>query len=317
MFLAGCILFLTGAPFCFAQQLKWTRVDSAFGKLPASIKVYKTTDSLNGKPFIAYYLEARLKDRSLDFTTQTGDTKRYTPSEYYTKEDSPYVVVNGTFFSFETNQNLNLVVKDGELVAYNTPSIKSKLSDSFYYPTRAAIGITLSRKPDVAWTFTDSSEQFPYGFQYNPVIAKGRTASPRFKDLNTLEHWKWWRMQTAIGGGPVLLKDGEVYITNKEEQMFVNGEKDKHPRTAMGYTRKKKLIILVITGRYPGIAEGATLEEEALILKDLGCIEALNLDGGGSSCMLVNGKETIKPSSNGVQRPVPAVFIIRKRKARR
>jgi exopolysaccharide biosynthesis protein len=48
-------------------------------------------------------------------------------------------------------------------------------------------------------------------------------------------------------------------------------------------------------------------------LKDLGCVEALNLDGGGSSCMLINGKETNTPSSKGVQRPVPSVFLIEKK----
>ena len=82
----------------------------------------------------------------------------------------------------------------------------------------------------------------------------------------------------------------------------------------MGYTKKGKLIILIIQGRFPGIAEGATLEQEAKILKDLKCVEALNLDGGGSSCMLVNGKETIKPSDKEGQRAVPAVFIIRSKK---
>jgi exopolysaccharide biosynthesis protein len=53
------------------------------------------------------------------------------------------------------------------------------------------------------------------------------------------------------------------------------------------------------------------LQQEAKILLDLGCYEALNLDGGGSSCMLVNGKETIKPSDKEGQRPIPGVFIIR------
>jgi exopolysaccharide biosynthesis protein len=46
---------------------------------------------------------------------------------------------------------------------------------------------------------------------------------------------------------------------------------------------------------------------------DLGCVEAMNLDGGGSSCMLVNGKETIKPSDKEGQRPVPAVLAIQRR----
>ncbi|MBA2762830.1 MAG: phosphodiester glycosidase family protein [Segetibacter sp.] len=86
---------------------------------------------------------------------------------------------------------------------------------------------------------------------------------------------------------------------------------DKHPRTAMGYTKDDKLIILVFQGRFAGKAEGATLMQEARVLQSLGCWEALNLDGGGSSCLLINGKETIKPSDKEGQRPVPAVFMIK------
>lgn len=303
------INFLFACP-AFAQ-LHWKKVNTEFGYLPKSINIYKTTDSLDGKPFIAYYIEAKLSDRNLEFTTQVGNGKRYTPSQYYSQEDSPYVVLNGTFFSFQTNQNLNTVIKDGKMLAYNQPALKSRNSDSFYYPTRSAIGITKKRKADVAWLFTDTSKRWPYAFQGKPVVAKGRTDDPIFDDLNTLDYWKWWRMHTAIGGGPVLVQKGAIRITNKEEQMFVNGENDKHPRTAMGYTHNGKLIILLVQGRFPGIAEGATLLQEAKILKDLKCVEALNLDGGGSSCMLVNGKETIKPSDKEGQRPVPAVFIIR------
>jgi exopolysaccharide biosynthesis protein len=119
-------------------------------------------------------------------------------------------------------------------------------------------------------------------------------------------------MQTAVGGGPVLIQNGEIRITNEEERMFVGKAiNDKHPRTAMGYTKDSKLVILLIQGRFPGIAEGATLTQEARLLKNIGCYKALNLDGGGSSCMLINGKETIKPSDKEGERPVPAVFLIR------
>ena len=48
---------------------------------------------------------------------------------------------------------------------------------------------------------------------------------------------------------------------------------------------------------------GMTLEEVANVFVALGCEQALNLDGGGSSCMLIKGKETIKPS-DGKQRTV-------------
>ena len=54
------------------------------------------------------------------------------------------------------------------------------------------------------------------------------------------------------------------------------------------------------------------MPQEAQILKDVRCWEVLNLDGG-SSCMLVNGKETIKPSDKEWQRTVPAVFKIKEK----
>lgn len=301
------------APAAFAQ-LNWDRVDTAFGKLPRSVQVYKTTDSLNGHPFIAYCVVASLKDRKLEFTTQVGEGKRYTPTQFYEKEGNPLVVLNATFFSFATNQNLNAVIKDGQMLAYNQPALQQKGTDSFYYPTRSAIGLTKHRRADVAWLFTDTAQRWPYAFQERPILAKGTNPDPSFADLNTLDQWKWWKMNTAIGGGPVIVKDGFVNVTNEEEQMFVKGENDRHPRTVIGYTRKRQLIILAIQGRFPGVAEGATLAEEAKIMADLGCVEALNLDGGGSSCVLVNGKETIQVSDKTGQRPVPGVFIIKQKK---
>ncbi|MDD4690303.1 MAG: phosphodiester glycosidase family protein, partial [Eubacteriales bacterium] len=55
---------------------------------------------------------------------------------------------------------------------------------------------------------------------------------------------------------------------------------------------------------------GFSTSEVASILKSLGCVDAINLDGGGSSCMLINGKETIKPSGNGVQRSLVTAIAI-------
>lgn len=303
-----CLFFISF--FSFAQ-LRWKPVTS--DGLPPGLRLFTTTDSLNGRPFIAYYIEANLKNKKLEFTTQVGNGERYTPSEYYKREGSPEIIVNGSFFSFATNENLNIIIRDGKMLSYNVPALKSTTSDSFYYPTRSAIGISKTRKADVAWLFTDTAERWPYAFQSRPIVARGKTNDPSIFDLNTIDPWKWWKMNTAIGGGPVLVQDGKVNITNQEEQMFVNGLADRHPRTAMGYTKNRKLIILVIQGRFAGVAEGATLDEEAKIMADLDCYEALNLDGGGSSCMLVKGKETIRPSDKEGQRPVPGVFIIRQK----
>jgi hypothetical protein len=305
-----CFLLVTAGNIVYGQ-LSWNEVSTEYGALPKSVRVYKTADSLNGRPFIGFYIIAELKDKKLEFTTETGAGKRYTPRQYFLRTDSPLVVVNGTFFSFNTNQNLNIIIKEGRQVAYNVTALQSKQSDSFYYPSRSAIGISRKRKPDVAWIFTDTAQHYPYAFQSDPVLAKGVSPDPSFKDLRTMDKWKWWKMETAIGGGPVLIHKRKIRVTNREEQMFVNGENDRHPRTAMGYTRDRKLIILVVQGRFPGVAEGVTLNEEARILLDLGCVEALNLDGGGSSSLLVNGKKTITPSDKGNERPVPGVFMIK------
>lgn len=315
------------APFCFGQ-LKWVNVDSLFQPLPASVHVYKTTDPLDGKPNIAYYLEADLKDKRLDFTVDTAYKRRFKPSQFYEKNDQPLLVVNTTFFSFATNQNLNVVIKKGKTLSYNVHTINGKGKDTFTYrhPLGSAIGISKRRYADVAWVYTDSSLRFAYATEtvFQPV--KDSVASFSFQYFleqfpqrsvvtkQGLRKHTRWKMNVAVGGGPVLLQNGDIRITNNEELKFTGKAiNDKHPRTAMGYTKDNRLIILVIEGRNPGRAEGATLTQEAQIFKDLGCLEALNLDGGGSSCMLVNGKETIKVSDVSGQRPVPAVFIIRKK----
>jgi hypothetical protein len=309
VFLLSLIFFVV----VVTAQTRWVDVDSLFQPLPSSMHVYKTSDSLDGKPFIAYYVEANLKSKGLTFLTDTTHDRRLTPSQFYERNDSPVVVVNGTFFSFDTKRNLNVVVKNGKLVSLNQTSTPTRGKDTGFYHhvLRSAIGINRCRQADVVWTFTDSSRRRPYASQtpYHAVKTAERTlklsaARQRFQ-------LKKWRTANAIGGGPVLVQKGKAHITNEEERMFTGkGLQDKHPRTLMGYTADKRLIIMAIEGRNPGKADGATLIQEARIMVELGCVEALNLDGGGSSCMLINGKETIKPSDKNGQRPVPAVFLI-------
>jgi exopolysaccharide biosynthesis protein len=298
-------------------QLKWANVDSLYHPLPKSIHVFKTTESLDGKPNIAFYVIADLKDKNILFDADTTYKRRLTPFQFFQKNNQPLVVVNCTFFSFQTNQNLNVVIKDGKILSHNLKTLDRKTGDSIRKVKlfRSAIGINKNRKADVAWIRTDSSKKYAAASQSPPVQgvwwsqnSRGETKRYEANDFNR------WNVETAVGGGPVLIQNGKINISNEHEFMFTgNAINDKHPRTAMGYTRDDKLIILVIQGRFPGKAEGATLVQEAQILKDLGCREALNLDGGGSSCMLINGKETIKPSDTTGQRPIPAVFLIRRR----
>ena len=304
------IIFITVSNLLSAQ-LNWVKVDSLFGPLPASMHIYKTTDLLDGKPNIAYYVIADLKDKHLIFDVDTTFKRRLKPSEFYERNSKALLVVNTTFFSFATNQNLNVVIDEGKMVGYNIHSIPGRGKDTFTFRHTygSAIGISFKRKADVAWLYSDSASKRPIALQM--PVAPIKDSNNYFRPVEKKNEWK---METAVGGGPVLVQNGEIKIANNEELKFAGKAiDDKHPRTAMGYTKDNKLIILVIEGRNAGNAEGASLTQEARMLKEIGCIEALNLDGGGSSCMLVNGKATIKVSDPTGQRPVPAVFLIRSR----
>ncbi|OIR00697.1 hypothetical protein GALL_172220 [mine drainage metagenome] len=305
-------------PLFSSAQLQWKNVDSLYQPLPKNTHVFFSNDSLDSKPNIAYYFITDLKNKEIDFAADAKNGTRLTPTQYFEKDDHPLLVVNCTFFEFVHNSNLNLAVNDGKVLANSIQTIANKGKDTLTYKHvfKSAIGIDEHRNADVAWVLSDTTKRFAYVSQ---------TAIPSFKDsVNYYSYKKMkskniatfnkWKIKTAVGGGPVLIQDAEIKISNNEEQMFAGKAiNDKHPRTAMGYTNDGKLIVMVIEGRFPGIAEGATLTQEAKMLKDLNCKEALNLDGGGSSCMLINGKQTIKPSDKEGPRPVPSVFIVRKK----
>lgn len=95
-------------------------------------------------------------------------------------------------------------------------------------------------------------------------------------------------------------------------------DSEKQPRTALGFDDSGKwLLLAVVDGRQPGFSEGVTLYELAKIMQARGCTQAINLDGGGSSIMLIrepdNKVRILNSPSGGAPRPVPVLLAIRKR----
>ncbi len=314
-----CMAFSTIIISANAQS-NWINIDSLYEPLPPSMHVYRSSDSVDEKPNVMYYAIADLKDKRLNFTTDTTYKRRLTPTEFYQKNTHPLLVVNSSFFSFATDQNLNVVIKNGKLIGYNEETIAGKGTDTltYYHSFFGTLGISKQRKADVAWVYTDSTTKIPFASQKPIPFFRDSIESLNFnylksKTKNESVNFKKWKMKTAIGGGPVLLQNGEIKITNNEERKFPgNAVNNLEPRTAIGYTKDQKIIILVCEGRSTNAA-GLSLIQLAKIFKELGCVEAVNLDGGGSSCMLINGKETNTPSTKGIQRPVPSVFLIETR----
>ena len=95
--------------------------------------------------------------------------------------------------------------------------------------------------------------------------------------------------------GPGLIADGEILVNEKSE---VAAHKASNPRTAIGYIEEGHYVMVVSDGRTEASA-GLSLYQLALVLDDYGVKDAYNLDGGGSSVMIFNGKIVNQPTSNG------------------
>lgn len=99
-----------------------------------------------------------------------------------------------------------------------------------------------------------------------------------------------------ISGGPFLVKNGEIYIDAKEEKLTsITG---KNPRTLIGHTENNELILVTVDGR-ESHSVGMSLYEAAKYMQKLGCINAINLDGGSSSVMYLKGRITNTPPVEG------------------
>lgn len=105
---------------------------------------------------------------------------------------------------------------------------------------------------------------------------------------------------TALAGGPVLIDNGKARTWEPP--------RPRHPRTAIGWNREQ-LFLVVVDGRQAGLSVGMTLPELAALMKRLGCTEAMNFDGGGSSTLWLGGRVMNSPS-DGRERPVANGLMI-------
>jgi hypothetical protein len=116
----------------------------------------------------------------------------------------------------------------------------------------------------------------------------------------------------VVGGYPELLDDGaRVGDLGVADQPTFAGSRQ--PRTAVGYAPDtRRLWMLVVDGRQAPYSVGMSLPELADLLEAFGATEALNLDGGGSSVMVVQGVAQNHPSDEKGERPVVnALAVVR------
>jgi hypothetical protein len=274
-------------------NLTWKPREDVNVLLPASIRVFDTYSPLPGGGRIrAMYALIRTDDPNLRLRAvgdPRGSTFRLQTTKQAAQDNRAIFAVNGGFFA--TNESVSLILQDGDLIASNILSLVR--NGRTYFPTRGAFGL-LNRRPDVAWVYTLPNGQT---VQYATPSPVDETLPPPPRPTETVPgSSSAWNASQAMGGGPILLADGQIRLTNKEELFTDEAFVGVNPRTAIGYRADNTLVVLVVDGRQRG-STGATLPQLAQMMQELGCREALNLDGGGSSTMMARDEVVNNPSN--------------------
>lgn len=127
----------------------------------------------------------------------------------------------------------------------------------------------------------------------------------------------WWsqrvrnappRVKELVGGFPMLLRDG-IAVVDRTRDMIPGFSEKRHPRTVVARRADGTVMLVAVDGRREGSA-GMTLDELTNFMKALGASDALNLDGGGSTTMVVDGRVVNHPSDKEGERAVSNVLLL-------
>ena len=283
-----------------AVELKWEKQAYAEAE---GVEIYKTTSQLNGRNLNAWYAIA--DPSKVDFkvlNTPTGKANTKTVSYQAENADGDcLVLINGGVFG---NYHIGVIHVDGkpqEWVDFVYDKYWNPNGDgTSWYITRPIIGVDKSGKAAAYWTASPSVGTYYHYDRPLPTVP-GEAAYPAATATYPVESINW-TPYNALSTGPMVLYDGKccvnhekaasgAYMTNYEcwALDIYEGNPD---RTAVGVTEDGKIVLFICDGRIDQ-SKGATLEEVAMIMKSVGCVHAMNLDGGGSTGMWVKGSGMI------------------------
>ena len=121
--------------------------------------------------------------------------------------------------------------------------------------------------------------------------------------------------EDAVAGVPQLINDGQIDITWQEEKTTKSFVETRHPRTAVAKLKDGKFLMITVDGRSES-SGGIGLPDLAALLLELGATDAMNLDGGGSTTMYLDGKVVNHPSDKEGERKVSDAIIVTPRRPR-
>jgi hypothetical protein len=115
-------------------------------------------------------------------------------------------------------------------------------------------------------------------------------------------------VEELVGGFPLLLVAGASALDRVPAIREAFAAR-RHPRTAVGLRPDGTVLLVVVDGRQPGHSDGMTLAELNDLLRELGATEAVNLDGGGSTALVLGGRLVNRPS-DPQERPVANALLV-------
>ena len=205
-----------------------------------------------------------------------------TPLSTLARRSGAYAAVNGSYFDIVRGNTLCYLRIDGQARGENTPAATDSVHRKYY--------------------------------QYATLLLRGGRPVLQVPDSSRL-----WEEQlpdsNIMTAGPMLLRNG-VAVPLRDDRTFVT---HRHNRTALGLRPDGTVLLVTADGRFPHKAEGFSLPEMARVMRWLGCSDAINLDGGGSTTMYVHDMPfdgiVNYPSDNYIhdhagQRPVSNAILI-------
>lgn len=198
----------------------------------------------------------------------------------YARNTEALLVINGGFFSWNPTRAIGLVMAHGR-VLYPPPTRR---------PYHATLG------------FTPDQVLFDW---VGPDEVAGNTIQK--------DNPAWQECHAALGAGPLLIRKRHSRVEGEIEAFNMT---QRAPRTAVGQLDSGKILIYVVDGRQPGWSAGVTLGELAELFLARDAADAINLDGGGSSTLVIGDEVINRPSDRalpnqpGVERAVANVVAL-------
>ncbi len=278
--------------------MKWTKFDL---DLPRGIEVYQgNNEKIPLKAWVTV-VDLSSPKISVKILSSSDVDRKETPMQFL-ESTGARVVINGGYFIMDNSpsSHVGLLKTNGRL---EEPASQTVFREGIrYFINRGAFGIKGDGKVNISWCSTQHDSIFSWE---SPLENRPGLPADSLKFLSST----YWDVFEGIHAGPVIVYDGQLINTIEEEVFFNTPISGVQPRSAVGYTKENKLVMMVVDGRQQD-SRGVYLEELGNLMLQFNCYRVLNLDGGGSSAMVADSRLLNRPSGRSYQREVMSAIGI-------